>query len=125
MIQQIEIADPDELYRLIYPPYVKDGHISPKAFFLSGKPDPNVSVNLARLTTVADTLASRAGRGHYLGVLVARYPRRLGLTVEHDPLPNNRSHSLIKGNNSLQISNELAHATQLTGERATLSDQST
>lgn len=115
-----EIRHDDELYRLIFPDFVRDGIVSSAAYFTSGKPDRAISVNVARLTTIEETLASRAGRGHYLGVLVARIPHELGLKVEHDPIEGNCAHALIKGAESKAVCARLALETRLPGPRATL-----
>ena len=67
------------------------------AFKVRGRPDPQISVDLARLTTPQATLVRAPRPGFGLGVLVARDPRSLGLTVRHHPLPDNAAHSLIEG----------------------------
>ena len=118
----VAIGDDDDLYRLIFPDFVRDGVISSAAYQRSRMPDPAISVNLARLTTIEATLAPQAGRGHYLGVLPAAIPRGLGLTVEHDPIPGNIAHALIRGATTKAVCEQLAFATRLTGHRATLTD---
>jgi hypothetical protein len=59
-------------------------------------PDPQLSVNLARLTTAE---ATRDSGGARFGVcqFLAEVPIRLGLTVRHDPLDDNYAHSLVEG----------------------------
>lgn len=114
------IAGSDELYRLIFPDYVrKDGTISAAAFMRGGQPAPEISVNVAHLTNVEATLAPKRGRGHRLGVLTAQAPRDLGLEVIHNPLgpkdpggPND-AHALIKGAYSRGQCSELARMVRL------------
>lgn len=91
MIGRVElIADDDLLYRRLAPLHVKpDGSVNSAAFKLRGHPGPHVSVDLARLTTPQATLARAPRPGFGLGVLLARDPRSLHLTVHHDPLPAN------------------------------------
>lgn len=122
-----EIADTDELHRLIFPDHVRsDGSISSAAFMRSREPDPEISVNVARLTTIERTLAPKAGKGHYLGVLVAAHPRGIGLSVVHDPVPadnpwgweENYAHALITGAYSKALCAQLAALVRLTGYRA-------
>src|SRR3954453_17781757 len=99
-----EIADSDELYRRLPPEHVKPGgQVASVAFCFRGQPDPAVSVDLARLTTIEESRARKPGSG--LGMLVTSLPRSLGLVVEHDPIrpndpegrPPNSSHTQILG----------------------------
>jgi hypothetical protein len=93
-----QIADDDLLYRRLAPFHIKpDGSVSSAAFKLRGRPDPGVSVDLARLTTPQATLARAPRPGFGLGVPVAGGPRALNLTVHHDPLPDNPAHAMIEG----------------------------
>ena len=99
----LEIEDHDELYRRIHrTQFSRDGEVTPAAFITNWRPDNQVSVDLARLTTPDETLK----RGpqdvtHYgLGVLIAGYPRSLAFVVRHFPSPANYAHSLIEGGNS-------------------------
>lgn len=104
------IADEDELYRRLAPHHIKDGgRVSLSAFKRGKAPDPEVSVNLARLTTVAEMLAPRPEHG--VGMLPARLPRSMGLTVRHDPAPDNDAHTVIEGQTSRQQPRELAEGT--------------
>jgi hypothetical protein len=100
----VEIADSDELYRRLPPEHVKPGgQVASVAFCFRGQPDPTVSVDLARLTTIEESISRKPGSG--LGMLVTSTPRALGLRVEHDPVrpddpegrPPNPSHSQILG----------------------------
>ena len=148
--QDDPIDDEDELYRLIYPDFKRsDWTLSPQAYMLNKTADPEISVNVARDTTVEATLSAsrlilesakqvggsparfsptsptcialKPGKGHHLGVIVARVPRGLGLRVERNPLPDNRSHALILGTSSRTQCSQLADTTTLTGHRASIS----
>jgi hypothetical protein len=101
---EVQIADSDELYRRLPPEHVKaDGKVASVTFCFRGQPDPAVSVDLARLTTIEASIARKLGSG--LGALVAGVPRALGLRVEHDPIladdpegrPPNPAHTQILG----------------------------
>ena len=107
-----QIEDDDELYRRIAPNYFKeDGSISSSAYKVNGRPDKEISVNLAYLTTIDKTLKDRSNFG--VGSLIARYPREIGLEVVHDPqYPENEAHSLIKGASKKECS-ELARNTKI------------
>jgi hypothetical protein len=67
------------------------------AFKLRGKPDPNISVDLARLTTPEETAARGPKPGFGVGRLVAGEVRALGLAVRHDPIEGNPANALIEG----------------------------
>jgi hypothetical protein len=113
-----EILDTDDLYRRIAANHIRrDGTLSPTAFMKSSAskgrpaPDPEISVDLASLTTPELSL-TRAGRPDevdgkpHQGIVAlgAAIPRGFGLTVRHDPLEasplnkENPAHSLIEGN---------------------------
>lgn len=108
-----QIEDGDELYRRIAPPFFKvDGTISSSAYKLNGRPDREISVNLAHLTTIDKTLQDRPNFG--LGSLIARSPRNIGLEVVHDPQnPDNEAHALIKGACTKEHCSRLAEATRI------------
>lgn len=104
------VADEDELYRRLAPHHIKEGgRVSSSAFKRGKIPDPEVSVNLARLTTIEETLATRPEHG--VGMLPARLPRSIGLTVRHDPVSDNHAHTVIEGQTSRQQPRELAEGT--------------
>lgn len=100
------VHDEDWLYRRLAPHHIKrDGSVSSSAFMRSTdqsgrrrEPDPDVSVDLARLTTPEESLRCAGRPQHGIGALQAREPRRMGLTVVHSPLPENRAHASIRGN---------------------------
>ena len=103
------ILDEDELYRRL--PLISlnpDGTVNSVAYKLRGKPDPSVSVDLARLTTPQESLNRVANPNNFkLGAFLANTPRNLGLTVIHDPLDDNYAHSLIQDNENIQNSKAL------------------
>ena len=54
------ITDDDELHRRLAPMMVKrDGTVSSVAYVRNGQPDKEISVDLARLTSTAQTLGSK------------------------------------------------------------------
>jgi hypothetical protein len=111
------IDDEDWLYRRLALNHLRsDGTVNRTAFMRNSlppgkgkEPDPQVSVDLARLTTPphspTGSLAT-AGRPHQgIGAFLAGFPRMLGLDVLHDPIVEppetvNRAHTLIQGNAS-------------------------
>jgi hypothetical protein len=62
------------------------------------RPDPDVSVDPARLTTPRRSLwvANRPTQG--IASIQAGFPRSLGLEVVHSPTAENEAHSSIRGN---------------------------
>jgi hypothetical protein len=110
----VDVHDDDRLHRRLAPGWVKpDGAIASVAYARNGRPDPEVSVDLARLATPQET-AARAGRpGFGVGELVAGVPRALGLTVRHAPVEGNPAHGLIEGNTSLENCRRMARATRV------------
>lgn len=116
-----EIADEDELYRRLSKlSHIKrNGKVSSAAFKRNKKPENSISVDIAKLTTPQEALA-RIGEDRkeqfVLGVLVAGYARSIGFCVRHDPLPDNRAHSLIEGQNDGEKCNLLAEATTILNE---------
>lgn len=71
-------------------------------------PDNEISVDLANLTTPEESVNRSRKPGFQLGQMQAVGPRDLGLEVEHDPLEDNPSHSLIRGANSKKRCKDLA-----------------
>ena len=110
----IEIADEDGLYRRLVTYHIKpDGKVSSAAFKRRDKPDNEISVDLARLTTPQDCLQRAERPGFSVGELLAPVPRSLGFLVRHDPLEENYAHSLIVGPNDDAKCRSLAEATQV------------
>jgi hypothetical protein len=108
------IDDGDELYRRLARHHIKEnGQVSSSAFKRGKDPDPEGSVNLARLMTYDEMLrrANRPDQG--VGVIVARVPRRLGLTVRHDPVEGNHAHSVIEGQTTREQPRLLAEETRI------------
>jgi hypothetical protein len=111
----VMIVDADELYRrLIHYHVLPDHKVSSAAFKDKKKrPDPSISVDLARMTTPQESL-SRAGIPNmHLGALLARIPREVELCVRHDPLDDNQAHSLIEGQNDDDKCRWLAENTEV------------
>jgi hypothetical protein len=107
-----EISDDDILFRRLAPDHLHpDGTVNSNAYKCGGKPDPEISVDLAKLTVESDAMA-RAGRpGFRLGLLKVRDIRALGLTVRHSPTPENPSHCVIEGSHSKTTCRQLAEIT--------------
>jgi len=108
------VDDDDEPYRRLAPDFVRqDGTVSSAAFKRGKVPDPEVSVDLARLTTPDETLR-RANRLHHgIGVLIASVPRALGLTIRHDPVDGNPAHTVIEGQTRREEPRLLAERTRI------------
>ena len=109
----VTIADDDELYRRLHHSQVyADGTVKRIAYMLDGKPEKEASVDLARLTTVEESV-KRGKPGLGLGVIFAADPRALGFQVVHRPEPLNYSHSQIEGENSKALCKQLAEKTKI------------
>jgi len=105
------ILDDDRLYRRLAPMHMNnDGSVNSGAFKVKRDYDQSISVDLARLTTPEATMGAETRPGFRIGALVARIPRALGFVVRHDPVPEDRAHSLIEGENNKNKSRELARA---------------
>lgn len=91
--ERVEITRADDLYRRLSPDHVKNGIVVSNAYNRSGKPDPEISVGIARLIAPEEMLRDRPDFG--VGVLPAHVPLDLGLAVRHDPLPGWSAHALI------------------------------
>lgn len=106
------IAADDLLYRRFFQYYIKSsGEVSSAAFKdKKGRPDPELSVDLARLTTPERCL-SLGQPGMRLGQLKAAVPLSLGLSIVHSPVADNYAHCLMIGNPTKQICRLLAEAT--------------
>ena len=103
------VEEDDALFRRLHEHFVKaDGTVSSAAFKTNSKPDNRISTDLAKLTTPRESV-NRAGRaGFQLGELTVRGPTSLGFQVIHDPLKENRAHTLIVGVNTKILCKELA-----------------
>ena len=102
----------DLLYRRLLPYHIKaTGQVSSAAFKnKKGQPDAEVSVDLARLTTLERCL-SLGLPGMRLGELRASVPLSLELRVEHCPVNDNNAHCLIIGAHTKKTCKLLAEAT--------------
>ena len=102
----------DVLYRRVFSYFIRDdGRISSVAFMTrSKKPDPSISVHLARITSAEQCLALGGVPG--LGVIALRAAGAfdLGLRVIRDPQPGDPGHCLIEGTTAKQQCVELARA---------------
>jgi len=110
-----EISDDDLLYRRFYHKSCRrDGRLTLATYTLpkSSIPDPEISVDLERLTTSEETLAKAPG-GFGLGVLSAGDVRRLGFTVRYQPLPDNNAHCIIEGVKTEEDCDRLAEVTRV------------
>jgi hypothetical protein len=110
-----EISDDDGLYRRIrIDHFYKDGSIMPVAFYLNGKPDNEISVDLARLSSPRQT-QGRAPKPELfgIGILLAEFPRSLGFDVRHTPRRHNPAHAQIEGRNTMENCDLLARHTSV------------
>jgi hypothetical protein len=83
----VDIGDDNHLYWRLAPVHFRfDGTVISSAFKRGKDWDREISVDLARLTTVEEAVA-RARRPEVagLGSLVAGFPRSLGFSVRHAP----------------------------------------
>ncbi|NOT58687.1 MAG: hypothetical protein HOP19_00510 [Acidobacteria bacterium] len=112
-LPNVTINDDDLLYRRLHHTRVyEDGSVKSIAYMFNSRPDPEVSVDLARLTTPEEA-AGRGKPGTGLGEIVTSVPRALGFQVEYRPLPENPAHSQIEGHNTKALCKQLAEATQM------------
>jgi hypothetical protein len=112
--QPIVAVDDDELlYRRLVPDHLHDdGSVKSNAYKLHAKPDPSISVDLASLTTVEESIARGRRDDTKLRALRVSEVRALGLTVRHDPTEDNPSHTVIEGNQSKASCKALAGLTK-------------
>lgn len=110
-----EISDDDLLYRRFHRSSLRrDRSITDGAYTRPKTkiPDPEISVDLERLTTPEKTLAA-APPGFGLGVLSVRDVRRLGFTARYQPIPGNNAHCIIEGVKTEKDCDDLAKVTQV------------
>lgn len=106
------IADTDALLRRLALNHVKpNGVLTSVAYQCRGFPDEEISVNLERLSSVEHTMMPKPGAG--VARVEAGPVRQLGLRVEHDPVPDNYSHSLIKGASTIEKCRQLSEITTI------------
>jgi hypothetical protein len=108
-----DITDDDELYRRLAPHHLReDGTVNSSAFKREKGYDPQLSVDLARLTvSPRGTLSTRPTFG--LGVLRVGDVRAMGLSVRSDPLLDNPAHCLIEGLVTRDQARQLAALTRV------------
>jgi hypothetical protein len=101
---EVVIDDDDELYRRLPPIAVNpDGSVNSAAYKLRKDPDPEPSVDSAKVIKGPQETLSRAPRaGFGLGVLTVREVKKLGFVVQYKPLPGNSAHCIIVGQNTRQ-----------------------
>lgn len=111
----VEIENDDFLYRRLAPTshINSDGTVNSNAYKKDGKPDPEVSVDLSKLTSVREALARAPNPNFKIGVLKAKDVRDLGLQVRHRPTDEDPAHSVIEGNTSKVKCKLLAEKTWL------------
>lgn len=113
----VQITDDDLLYRRFYYKSIRrDGRITAAAYIQSrtNTPDPEISVDLARLTTPEKTLAAAPPGGIFgLGVLKVGDVRRLGFTVHYNPSRENTAHCIIVGAKTEADCDRLAEITRV------------
>jgi hypothetical protein len=111
--RKLPISDEDLLYRRVHPNHLKkDGSVSTAAF-----KDPELSVDLASLTTPTESLR-RAKSDHYgLAKLVVREVRAISVPqiVIHWPEILNYSHSLVNGRKPHSAAKQLANIANRAG----------
>lgn len=109
------ITREDLLYRRFLHWHIrKDGRLSSSVFMnRKKKPDSELSVDLARLTTPANTQAVCPTMG--VAEIAASVPFELGLRVEHSPdlENNNYAHCLIIGLESKSQCRKLAESARI------------
>jgi hypothetical protein len=108
------ITAEDHLYRRLIYGSVKSGKTLRSAYYRRGNlPDPELSVNLARMSTPEQTAQSGPWPGFGVGVLPVAIPIEMDLTVQHAPETNNDAHCLIIGVQTRAQCRLLAEATEV------------
>jgi len=79
------ISPEDELYRRVAPDQIANGEVTSAAYKVRGNPDNHISVDLARLTDPATSLARATKPGFRLGQLAVHVPLELDFEVKHRP----------------------------------------
>lgn len=114
--KMLQINDDDLLYRRFhYKSLWSDGSITNVAYMRpkSTTPDPEISVNLARLTTPTQTLEAVSKSLFGLGELKVGDVRKLGFRVRYDPMPDNDAHCIIEGAKTEEDCDRLAEITRV------------
>lgn len=108
-MEKIIVKDEDTVLRRIpnKPSHIKnDGTLSSANFI-----GPDTSVNIERLTTIEQTLASYENFG--LAQLITGNIRKLGEDVLHDPIEGNDAHAIIPGKRSTSVARKLAQSASI------------
>jgi hypothetical protein len=110
----VSIGTEDALFRRVCRLCINpDGTVNSAAFKLNSKPDPQPSVDLARLTTPQESL-DRAPRADFrLGRLIAGSLHPLDMKARWAPVPDNQAHCVIDGENTKVKCRQLASLTVL------------
>ncbi len=110
----VKIAENDWLYRRILGIHIKDGDQVSSAAFKNKtkKPDPEPSVDLARLTTPQQCL-DLVPRGMGLIELQAKILLSLGFAIIHAPVPDNSAHCVIRGGHTMETCRKLAEGSRV------------
>lgn len=109
LVRVEDTEDTDELYRRIVDHQIDpEGKVNSSAFKTGKTYDCEISVEIARLTTLDECLHRPPRRIYGIAGVRAIIPRRLGFTVRHIPLPEVYCHAQIKGENNRTKSKQLA-----------------
>jgi hypothetical protein len=97
----VQIEDTDTLYRRIVDHQIDpEGKVNSSAFKTGKIYDCQISVEIARLTTLDACLHRPPRRIYGVAGIQAAIPRGLGFTVRHVPLPDVYCHAQIEGENN-------------------------
>jgi hypothetical protein len=109
-----EIRDDDMLYRRFLPRHMKRGRVPPTAFTKprTTEPDPEISVNLACITTATDMMQDQP-TSLRLAVISVRDVRILGFQIIPDSQEGDPGHCLILGVQSMDDCDRLAEKAQV------------
>ena len=114
-----KISDEDGLYRGIHPFWIKDKGITSAAFKQRppldlrsvSKHSLDLSVDIARLTSLEKVLSSHPGYG--VGIITASFFLNLKLVVYHAPEPCNYAHAIVFGRITDTIARKIARSAKL------------
>jgi hypothetical protein len=111
-----EIVKDDDLYRRVVSFNVNpDNTINSSAFKLRRpkRPDPQISVDLARMISAEECRALGGIPGLGVAMIKAGIPIDLGLNVRRDPEPDDPAHCVIEGATTMTQCEILAEACTL------------
>jgi hypothetical protein len=112
----VEIGPDDLLYHRLAPgnAHIKrDGSVASNAYKLNSQPDLEPSVDLAKLTTPAESVNRAPSAGFKLGVLRVGDIKALGFEIVPKPTDDNPAHCIIEGNRSKDTCSRLADNTKV------------